>query len=224
MDEKDLQLVARHLRKPEGVIGKGVALNMNTGNELINITTIELLSVHSGDYVLEIGMANGLFVKNIVAHDATVRYVGCDFSATMVAEAERLNRRFRNPEQVQFIRAAAHDLPFDDNTFDKTFNVNTLYFWEDPVRELAEIYRVLKPGGTLLVSIRPSSTMKEVPFTKFGDFQFYTKDDVLEVLKAAGFYVTSIIEKEEPEQHIVTHLVQVKSLFFCCTKRVAGTR
>jgi SAM-dependent methyltransferase len=54
-------------------------------------------------------------------------------------------------------------LPFEDETFDKIFTVNTVYFWENPVEFLNEIYRVLKDDGTFVLTFGQRDFMEKLP-------------------------------------------------------------
>ena len=138
MDVELLKSIARQLRQPTGEQGIQVAKKMNEGNLHMNRFTIEALHIKHFDRILEIGMANGYFVKDILK-DATVRYVGCDFSEIMVAEARTHNQSFIDSGQAEFLLANADNLPFKDESFDKVFTVNTIYFWDDPEKVLEEI-------------------------------------------------------------------------------------
>ncbi len=71
---------------------------------------------------------------------------GVDFSDGMLALARK-----KAPHNIDFIRAAAESLPFDEGEFDAVtvaFGVRNFY---DIARGLGEIYRVLRPGGTVSV-------------------------------------------------------------------------
>jgi ubiquinone/menaquinone biosynthesis C-methylase UbiE len=201
MDEITLKLIALQLRKPEGEMGLQVAEKMNRSNEMMNKWSIEQLQVSPMDNILEIGMGNGLFARDILSNDATVKYAGCDYSETMVMEACSLNKQFIENGQARFIHANADKLPFGDHTFDKVFTVNTIYFWSKPSRELAEIHRILKPGGLLIIAIRPEAIMKNYPFTAYG-FRLYDEGGIRTLLAENRFSVTEVLEKEEPEQEI----------------------
>jgi ubiquinone/menaquinone biosynthesis C-methylase UbiE len=72
---------------------------------------------------------------------------------------------------------------------------------ENPVTELKEILRVLKPGGTLAVVIRPRSTMEGLPFVKHG-FVTYEKPEATELLAKAGFTAVVAEETKEGEKEI----------------------
>jgi SAM-dependent methyltransferase len=96
-----------------------------------------------GGSVLDLGCAFG-YGTAIVARRHEV--VGADASAAFV---ERARLRYRN---IQFIQAPAEAVPFRDGSFDAVLLLDVIehVHREEPV--LAEIARVLRPGGTLVLS------------------------------------------------------------------------
>jgi ubiquinone/menaquinone biosynthesis C-methylase UbiE len=66
----------------------------------------------------------------------------------MRARGER--RAAESGRPVRFVRGSAEDLPFEDDSFDWAVSIAVLCTASDPERALAEIARVLKPGGALL--------------------------------------------------------------------------
>jgi ubiquinone/menaquinone biosynthesis C-methylase UbiE len=201
MTEEQLQGIASNLRRPQGEFGKDVGLKMNDGNRYINQYTIEALNPSPGDRILEIGMGNGYFVKDIISNAPDVSYTGADFSHTMVEEAERINATHIRNGNTRFILTDGESLPFENGTFNKLFTVNTLYFWEDTAKTLAEFKRVLIKGGLLIIAIRPKSNMINLPFVKYG-FNTFTREEVENMLSINGFMVTAHIERTEPAQQI----------------------
>jgi len=147
----DFQLLAAQLRQPHGEMGKKVGESMNASNELINNQAIAALNIKPNDTILEIGMGNGFFCKNVLQAADGVTYTGCDFSELMIVEASKLNEHFVSAQQAIFILGNAEQLPFEASYFHSVFTVNTIYFWEDPNKVLTEIHRVLKPGGRLVI-------------------------------------------------------------------------
>jgi SAM-dependent methyltransferase len=216
MEEEELRSIAEQLRKPSGEFAVTVAGKMNEGNQLINQYTLEALKLNAGGNILEIGMGNGKFVKNILDVDKSVNYTGCDFSKEMVEEAEKINRHFIEAGRAAFIKANADNLPFGDDRFNKVFSVNTLYFWDNPPEVLAEIRRVLKPDGELVIGIRPLPVMKQFPFVKFG-FTLYSGNKACDLLIQNGFNVLQIIEKKEPVQDLNGVKINVESLILCAS-------
>lgn len=218
MDEKTFIEIAKQLRQPSGEYAVQVGEKMNEGNHHINLNTIDALHPLAGDHILEIGMGNGFFVKNILSVDPSITYTGCDFSDIMVAEAIRLNQTYVKDGQAQFVYADANDLPFANESFDKVFSINTLYFWDDTQKVLAEIRRVLKPLGQILLAIRPKSNMEHYPFVKYG-FNTFSKEDLSHLLTTNHFSVVEVIEKEEPEVEINGELTKTATLLIKAVKK-----
>ena len=81
---EDAKALAAQLRQPEGEMGQKVGNLMNDGNRPMNLQTLAALDAKKGEHILEIGMGNGAFVKNILSIDPTLRYTGIDFSPLMV--------------------------------------------------------------------------------------------------------------------------------------------
>ncbi|MEZ7930152.1 MAG: methyltransferase domain-containing protein [Flavobacteriales bacterium] len=69
------------------------------------------------------------------------------------------------------------NIPYDDNTFDKIFTVNTIYFWENRVQFLAEIKRVLKADGEFSIGFVNESSMRELTFVK-NRFELFSKEKI----------------------------------------------
>jgi ubiquinone/menaquinone biosynthesis C-methylase UbiE len=211
VNDELFQSVAAQLRKPEGEYALTIAEKMNESNLLLNTYTIEALDITEGDSILEIGMGNGYFVKQIVESDTNVIYSGCDYSPAMIEESIRLNQDLVDQSVAQFHLADAHDLPFPDSSFTKIFTVNTIYFWEDVGAVLAEFSRLLKSGGILTIAVRPKEVMQQYPFTQYG-FTMYSREELEQTLTDKGYEVTQSIEKDEPDQDVTDFKIPVASL------------
>ncbi|MGA9638761.1 class I SAM-dependent methyltransferase [Flavobacterium sp.] len=217
MNEEEIKLIASQLRKPKGEYAKKVGVTMNEGNLLMNKKTIALLDAQPNETILEIGMGNGLFVKDILSIDSTICYIGCDFSDVMVQESISNNQIYVANSQAQFIEANINKLPQKPSTVDKLFTVNTLYFWDDVSLGFSEIKRVLKDKGQLILSIRPKSVMDDFPITKYG-FTTFSKLDAVEILTQNGFEINEIVEEEEEELDFFGGKLKNGFLVFKATK------
>ena len=102
------------------------------------------IEARPGLKVLDIAAGTGTSSAAYAARGADV--VACDFSEGMLAEGRR-----RHPE-LTFTWGDAMDLPFEDNTFDVTTISYGLRNIQDPDQALAEMLRVTKPGGRLVIA------------------------------------------------------------------------
>lgn len=102
---------------------------------------------YRGKRVLDVGCGNGYVLSRYAA--AGARACGVDLTPTAVA----LSRTRFAIEKLsgEFIQANAERLPFPDNQFDCVCSMGVLHHVPDTERAVAEIHRVLKPGGRLIV-------------------------------------------------------------------------
>ncbi len=215
MNEEEAKGLAQQLRKPEGEFGVQVGERMNAGNQFMNRNTIEQLNVQPGHHILEIGMGNGFFVKEILEKDPSIQYTGCDFSTLMVKESIKMNQEWIERGQASFLHSTADHLPFEDHRFDSIFTINTLYFWEHLEKELAELRRVLKPDGKFVLTIRPKKYMEKLPFTQYG-FQMYSRQEVVQLLQNHRWKVVEVIEKTDPPIDWFGEVMEPESLIIVC--------
>jgi arsenite methyltransferase len=182
----DPETTARHLRKPEGEIGLALADSMSVRNWPIYEIALERLAARAGDRLFEVGFGNGKLVPRllVLAHEAT--YAGIDFSETMVAEAKAFNKTLIEAGRASFRLAPVEAIPFADGSFDRAMTINTIYFWPEPIRALAEIRRVLRPEGRFLVWVEAAERMKRSPFARHG-FRLYAVPKLREMHESAGF-------------------------------------
>jgi ubiquinone/menaquinone biosynthesis C-methylase UbiE len=199
MTDDQAKTVAAQLRQPEGEFGKIVGQKMNEANLNMNVFTNKQLNTSANDRILEIGMGNGYFVKDLLNVHPSITYSGIDFSLTMVEEANKINQSFVDERRAKFQMANAELMPFEENSFNKIFTINTIYFWENPDKVLIECKRVLQNNGILTITIRPKHILDTFPISKYG-FTTFGKEDVCTLLIANGFAIKDQIEIEEAEE------------------------
>jgi ubiquinone/menaquinone biosynthesis C-methylase UbiE len=217
MDEQSLQQLAAQLRQPSGEEGIKTGEWMNRGNVHINLDTLAIVNAAAGDTILEIGMGNGFFVNKILQQHNSIQYTGTDFSEVMIAEAERINEAWIKNGQAKFVLTNGITLPFANRSFNKIFTVNTIYFWDDSIKILDEIKRVLQPKGKFIITLRPKRQMINYPFTKYG-FNMFSKQDATQLLAQNGFTIAQVIEKQEPDFELNGKMVTTESVIIKAVK------
>jgi ubiquinone/menaquinone biosynthesis C-methylase UbiE len=55
-------------------------------------------------------------------------------------------------KRAEYVHSSGAKLPFEDGIFDAVFTASSLHEWKEPKQTLHEVWRVLKPGGRLLIS------------------------------------------------------------------------
>lgn len=104
-------------------------------------------------WILDVATGTGRLPLAVVQQlDFSGRVVGLDLSTKMLRQARLKLAPFRN--RVTLIQQAAGNLPFRDDAFDAVTSLEALEFVPDPPRAVAEMVRVLKPGGLLLITNR----------------------------------------------------------------------
>ncbi len=101
----------------------------------------------TGETALDVGCGTGNYSLALARKGLTV--TGVDVSSDMLAAAER---KVRGLESVRFMRADATALPFAPESFDLVLSVTAFEFVKDPARAVSECWRVLRPGGRLVVA------------------------------------------------------------------------
>ena len=103
-----------------------------------------------GMKVLEVGCGPGSFAEDLVGLDVTC----LDPSEAMLKVAKKRvdgARASRGEAPATYVKALAEDIPLEDNTFDMVFCLFSFRDFQDKKKGLEEIYRVLKPGGQLVM-------------------------------------------------------------------------
>jgi ubiquinone/menaquinone biosynthesis C-methylase UbiE len=119
--------------------GYGVDKRLSAARRLITWT---------GCTVADIGCGNGAYTEAI-ARDAT-SVIGLDLQASLL---KPLRERLGSHERLQLVCSAAEFLPLRPEAVDVAFCIETLEHMADDVAGLKELYRILKPGGYLLMTV-----------------------------------------------------------------------
>ncbi len=119
-----------------------------------------LLGLHDLGQVVEFGCGPGFFTRAIAKNAAYV--LATDISQEMLVRADV---NLTGVDNVGFEKVNCEHTPFPDDTFDTVFTANVVQILEHPDRALKEAYRILKPGGRLILLYY---TFKELPvFDRF---------------------------------------------------------
>lgn len=156
------------------------------------LVLLERLHLSAEDSLLEVGCGGGAFL-----HDALksgCRAWAVDHSPDMVRVAREQNRRSIEEGRLEVREADAHHLPFPDALCSCAVSTGAFGFFAHPEVALAEILRVLRPGGRLVL-FSSSKEMKGTPAAPepyASRIRFYEDQELVDLTRAAGFVDVSI--------------------------------
>ncbi len=161
--------------------------------------------VSPGGRLLDIGCGNGSFIFKVADKFREVH--GVDISPGRIAEASMLKKTMHNQANIHF-QAADSDsrLPYEDEYFDTITSIATLEHVFDPYHAVAEMKRVLKNGGEIILEVpniawlprRISFFLGNLPKTSHesgwdgGHLHYFTVGALKDFLQTQGFAVLKV--------------------------------
>jgi tocopherol O-methyltransferase len=145
------QIWGEHMH--HGYYGRSGNYKMNRRQAQIDLIEELLIyaKVSDAQNILDVGCGIGgstLYLAQKFNCDA----VGITLSSVQVARAKERAKEANLSEKAQFLRANALEMPFKDNTFDLVWTLESGEHMPDKKKFLEECYRVLKPGGKLIMA------------------------------------------------------------------------
>ena len=167
---------------------------------------LDLLKPVPGEMVLDAGCGTGVFTHDILSSGSQV--AGLDISMPMLRRAREKSGR----DPFSPIVGNISKLPFQDGSFDKTISITAIEFIEDAKGAVAELFRVTKKGGVVVVANLNSLSLwaaRRMENAKKGDsiFRkaiFRSPDDLRSFSPVEGVVRTAIhfLKEDKPEKAV----------------------
>ena len=164
----------------------------DSGDEqwFLGIPLARALELIPAPLVLDVATGTGRLPRALLRQPAFEgRVIGLDLSRRMLREAVRRTAQFA--DRLTYVWWDARCLPFDDDIFDAVTCLEALEFTPDPRAVLAELARVLRPGGVLLVTNRVGRDARFLPGRAFPreEFEHLLREFPLEEIKVRPWQV-----------------------------------
>ena len=143
--------MVNQVRKPTKWVGRLFLWMMNMSHSRVTDWGLRHVLIESNFTILDVGCGGGRTIEKLAAVATKGVVYGVDYAAGSVAASRAKNAQLIQAGRVEITRASVSQLPFAADKFDSVTAVETQYYWPDLVKDMQEILRVLKPGGTLVV-------------------------------------------------------------------------
>lgn len=142
--------------------------------------------------LLDLACGTGRYTR-MLAGWFDVPVIGSDISQPMLRQAARSSR-----PGVRFIRASAQDLPFGDGSLGGVVCFGALHLFPDPAGAIAEIGRVLRPGGCLCCLTcweSPRRRLHQFAAARLTRIRFLPRDEIEDALSLAGMEIKAFEDR-----------------------------
>ncbi len=186
----------KHFAHPRGFWGRVVAFRLDISNRQVNEWTVSMLELEPSDRVLEVGYGSGQTMRLTAEHLPRGLVIGVDSSQTMYEMASKRNANWISKGRMKLYLGSMEALGFSEDYFDKVYAVQVINYLPDPLEGLKELYRVTKPGGHAALFFEAKEKFEKIQSLVEGIYHPYDPEEVLNLLRRAGF-VHSWIESKE---------------------------
>ncbi|MFZ5966414.1 MAG: class I SAM-dependent methyltransferase [Bacillota bacterium] len=195
---------SKQAENPSGIFGRLVMARIfDNGNTSLNNFMKKELLLQGKEHILEIGFGTGKLINELAESMNEGVIEGVDISSTMVSIAKRKNKKNIRNGKVILKEGNFDEVPYNENSFDIVYTVNTIYFWTEPEKTLSKIFKILKPKGMLLIAFEDEVEIKKKSLSK-EIFRCYLIDEIMKLLIKAGF-AENIKVISKTENNIIYH-------------------
>ena len=190
--------LAKQAQNPNGWFAPIAIKMMNDTNKDLEYLGLDLINIQGNEDILEVGFGNGRIMAEMCKKLDTGKIYGIDISVKMIADCSNRLKHEIKQGKIKLEKAGVDKIPLENDSVDKVFTCNTVYFWPEPLLNAQEILRVLKTGGTFLCGYRTDEEMDTFSFVQSNKSIFqntFSEPEMKQFLQDAGFSKVEIICK-----------------------------
>jgi ubiquinone/menaquinone biosynthesis C-methylase UbiE len=136
--------------KPSGWLGRFNLWRMNSSHSKLTDWGLRHISIGTHDTILDVGCGGGRTAAKLANIAKQGKVYGIDYSEESVAASKKYVTQYITLGRVEILNGSVSQLPFPNNMFDLVTAVETHFWWSNLPGDIREVFRVLKPGGTLI--------------------------------------------------------------------------
>jgi ubiquinone/menaquinone biosynthesis C-methylase UbiE len=158
--------------------------------------TIKLLKLQKDENILELGCGAGYAMKLLLQKSTVNQVVGLDISQTVLRSATIRNRNDISKGRARLVHGNVNQLAFQDEYFTKAFSIQSIYFWDNLPETISEIYRVLKPEGTTILTLCDGKS-GEI----WSDIKNMVEEELIPIMQQKGFRNIELVRGPNSRQY-----------------------
>jgi ubiquinone/menaquinone biosynthesis C-methylase UbiE len=189
--------------KPAGWLGRFTLWRMNASHSKLTDWGLSQISIEKHGAILDVGCGGGRTVSKLAAIATLGKVYGVDYSEESVAATKRTNAQSIDLGCVEVRLGSVSQLPFPDGMFDLVTGVETHFWWPNLPGDMREVFRVMKPGGTLILIAevyKGANTTAAKLCEKYAPqtgMMLLSVDEHRELFTNAGYSKVQVIEKAD---------------------------
>lgn len=147
------EFIGSQYSHPRGLLGMYIGEKMVRQHDPETLWTINLLELQQDENILELGCGAGYAMKLLLEQSAVNHVVGLDLSESVLRSASIRNRNDIKKGRARLVKSDVNSLKFQSESFSKILSIHSIYFWDNLPKTISEIYRLLKPEGTTVLTL-----------------------------------------------------------------------
>lgn len=203
-----LKRILLNTRKPTGILGKFMLTLMNFGHEPLSKWAFSIINPKIHARILDVGCGGGRNIRKMLRLVPHGRVCGVDYAPVSVEKSCRLNALAVAQGRAEIMQSGVSQLPYDAELFDVVTAFETVYFWQNIVNDMREVYRVLKNNGQFFICnevVRNEAQPKRYRyFIDTIGMNVYTGRELAAMLEQAGFTDVDVIYHKSKDWVCVT--------------------
>jgi len=191
-------------RHPKGFWGKRALLAMNgKRHAALPQWALENLEISADASILDVGCGGGANIARLLKMCPNGHVTGIDFSSLAIDMAADVNNNAIVDRECIIVGGNAMQLPLAKAIFDLVIAFETIYYWASIEGGFSEIFRVLKPGGRVLIANERDGLLPEDETLSktVGGMRIYTQQEIEKTLIQVGF--VDITSQRDEQRHFI---------------------
>jgi ubiquinone/menaquinone biosynthesis C-methylase UbiE len=188
-----IKYIGKIFGNPSGIVGKLFTKLMNIMNQKQYKAVLDNINLEPNDNILDIGFGNGYLLNKLFKKNIPIKIFGIEISNDMIKNVSKKYRRIIENGHIKLYLENIVNTSLKNETFNKIYTVNTIYFWNELEKCFSEIKRILKRNGIFINVIYTKEYLDKIVYTKYG-FTKYSVEDIIKITEENGMKINKVVE------------------------------